>query len=302
MLLMSAKNYIFTINNPTDADRSKLTDMSYDSYRSDAGVDYIVYQLETGEQGTPHYQGYVSFKNRKTRNQVSGYFPRAHIEVAKGTPLQNKEYCTKPDGRLEGPFEYGTMPGGQGKRNDIEEFVTYVRESKPGLTHRDLILSHPSIVAKYPRFARTVVSNFAKTSTTPLVPRPGWQSELVDTLSTQPDSRTVRWYYDPVGNSGKSYFCKHYHVGNPSYCITGGKFSDIYYGYAGERVVFFDWARDVQDSFPYVVIENFKNGYFLNTKYEAFPNYFDPPHVVVFANFEPDRSKLSEDRWIIKCI
>ena len=63
--------------------------------------------------------------------------------------------------------------------------------------------------------------------------------------------------------------------------------------------MFFDLARSVQERVPYEVMENFKNGGFLNTKYESKWVKFKIPHVVVFANFLPDRLKLSEDRWNI---
>ena len=35
------------------------------------------------------------------------------------------------------------------------------------------------------------------------------------------------------------------------------------------------------------------------SKYESKPVIRNSPHVIVFANFEPDKSALSEDRWLI---
>ena len=37
-------------------------------------------------------------------------------------------------------------------------------------------------------------------------------------------------------------------------------------------------------------------------KYESKPICRNSPHVIIFANFEPDLDKLSNDRWIIKKI
>lgn len=157
--------------------------------------------------------------------------------------------------------------------------------------------------ARYPRFIHdyTRALEEDKVNREELNPRDGWQRELVDYLRGVPDPRKVVWYVDYVGNSGKSYFCTHY-MDNSSYYVTGGKASDIFYGYNYEKVVFFDLARMKQEIVQYDVMENFKNGQFYSTKYESKTVKFNVPHVVVFANFDPDRSKLSEDRWDVRVI
>lgn len=307
---MSAKNWCFTINNPEHGDISNLVYLDTELHRQSLDINYVIYQLEKGTSGTEHYQGYVQFTKRKTLNQVKAIFgSRSHLEVARGSPQSNKEYCSKEESRvLEQPvIEHGTIRGGQGKRNDIEEFVN-VASSQP-LSTQSLIEQFGPILAKYPRFVRTVVDHYTspRVLTPTLDPRPGWQSELFLDLATEPHPRTVRWYYDPVGGTGKSLFARRFSIGGDpihprAYLITGGRFADIFHGYRNERVVFFDWARDNQETFPYSVVENFKNGYFLNTKYEVLSKYFNSPHVVIFANFEPDQTKLSQDRWIIKNI
>lgn len=157
--------------------------------------------------------------------------------------------------------------------------------------------------AKYPRFVHSYIGQIeeSKVIKEPFVPRDGWQIQLVADLALIPDPRKVIWYVDLIGNSGKSYFATNYH-GKTSYYITGGKAADIFYGYQYEEVVFFDLARMKQEYVQYDVMENFKNGQFYSTKYECKVVKFAVPHVVVFANFQPDRLMLSADRWDIRVI
>ena len=49
----------------------------------------------------------------------------------------------------------------------------------------------------------------------------------------------------------------------------------------------------------YSAIESLKDGLLFSGKYEGGVKLFPPPHVVIFANFLPDMTKLSIDRWDI---
>lgn len=108
-----ARAYCFTLNNP-DEDEVLVPQTWPDNYN------YLVYQVEEGTEGTRHLQGYINFKNPVRFESFRKYFPgeRAHIERAKGTAKQNRAYCTKTEGRVDGPWEFGDMPE-QGKRNDL---------------------------------------------------------------------------------------------------------------------------------------------------------------------------------------
>lgn len=166
-----------------------------------------------------------------------------------------------------------------------------------------LMEEHSSAYAKYPRFIHDFIRAHEESKVTrqDLIPRDGWQSRLAEDLAATPDNRKIIWIYDIVGNSGKSYFATHFNA-KTSYYVTGGRAADIYYGYQYEAVVFFDLARMKQDIVQYDVMESFKNGQFYSTKYECKNVKFNTPHVVVFANFYPDTTKLSADRWDIRDI
>lgn len=283
----SVKAWCFTVNNPVEPY------LSFDSTH----VQCLVYQLERGESGTPHLQGYIEFTRRRTISQVKQYtgLERAHVERRLGSKEQAINYCTKDDGRIAGPWLFGELGNTAGKRNDLKVFVDAVSN---GLNRDDIIDEFPELLARYPRFVDAVFERkrVKELPTPDFRPREGWQQSLWTTCCTEPDPRAIIWYYDSTGNTGKSWFansCPN------AYVITGGKHADIFYAYKFEKVVIFDWPRDHEERFPYGVAESFKNGYFLSTKYEVKRVRFNVPHVIVFSNFYPDRSKLSQDRWEI---
>lgn len=89
----------------------------------DDEVQYLLYQKEVGKKGTPHFQGYIFLRRKKGFSTVEAILKRmragkAHIETCRGSHEENVAYCSKEDGRLDGPFEAGTPPQ-PGKRNDL---------------------------------------------------------------------------------------------------------------------------------------------------------------------------------------
>lgn len=183
-------------------------------------------------------------------------------------------------------------------RSDLNDYKRMVREGK---TRRELMEDCSEVLARYPRFCDEYLKMFLEESVTrqEFIPR-DWQIELNAELCGPADNRKIIWYCDIAGNRGKSFFASNF-SGN-AYVVNGGKAADIYYAYFYEPVVFFDLARQKEDIVAYDVMENFKNGYFLSTKYQVKRVKFNIPHVVVFANFMPDQSKLSADRWDIRVI
>lgn len=73
-------------------------------------LQYLVWQLESGQDETPHYQGYAYFGKAQTFAGVRDLGPRGHWEPRKGTHEQARTYCTKEASRVEGPWELGSPP------------------------------------------------------------------------------------------------------------------------------------------------------------------------------------------------
>lgn len=138
-----------------------------------------------------------------------------------------------------------------------------------------------------------------------------WQKEIVEIIKTEPDPRKIYWYYDRTGNTGKTSLAKHLCLKYPGEVLyMSGKASDVKYGIMcfqenkenNLRVVIFDYVRSIESFVSYEAIETVKNGIFFNNKYESKMVVYDEPHVIIFANFAPDQSKLSKDRWVIRDI
>lgn len=90
------RSWIFVCNNYTVADMEKL-----DNLNTQDKIDYLIYGKEIAETGTPHLQGYVVFKTKKTFNGCKDLLPfGCHIEKTCGTPEEAASYSRK-----EGDFK-----------------------------------------------------------------------------------------------------------------------------------------------------------------------------------------------------
>lgn len=108
----------------------------------------MVFGKEVGECGTKHLQGYVYWETQRSFNVVKGLLGgnRYHIERARGTPEQNRAYCTKDNDFTE----FGTIPE-QGRRTDLEDAARLLRDTG----RLDEVADHfPSTYIRYERGLR----------------------------------------------------------------------------------------------------------------------------------------------------
>lgn len=176
-----------------------------------------VWQLEMGENGTPHYQGYFEFLAAKTLGQVRS-MQAAHWVQRFGTQAQARDYCSKDDTRLEGPFRFGKW-GQVGARNDFQAALDLV---KSGANNEQLAQEVPGMFVRYHRGFEALRLN---------LPQPAAEEHPRDCIL----------YLGPT-HTGKSYRLRQECPSGPDwFWVRPGKWFD---GYQGQKGLVFDEIRD----------------------------------------------------------
>lgn len=129
----------------------------------------------------------------------------------------------------------------------------------------------------------------------------------MEEVKGEPDNRKIIWYFDQVGGSGKTEMAKSLLVTYPSSIfLSGGAFKDISYQIVKAKqdppIILVNLPRTSEGKVSYASFEAAKDGLVQSGKYEGGYRLFPQPHVIVFANFEPDYGSLSADRWEVRVL
>lgn len=116
------------------------------------GITYLVWQHEKGT--CAHTQAYAETKGQHSLNWFKKTFSHAHVEQRGGSQAQAIAYCRKSESRIAGPWELGRRKR-QGTKATIPSFIQDVRDGK---RRKELLESHPHIMARHSRFFWTVRS------------------------------------------------------------------------------------------------------------------------------------------------
>lgn len=136
-----------------------------------------------------------------------------------------------------------------------------------------------------------------------------WQQDIINIIEDIPDKRKVYWYWDGIGNVGKSFLCKYIAL-KYDVILCNGKTNDIFHQVNLWRQknknelqippCLIDVARSDFHHVNYSAIEQLKNGFLYSGKYEGGKVLGKSPHVIVFSNYETDVSQLSLDRLVVR--
>lgn len=288
------RNFCVTVNN--------FQECTVEDFKKETLISYGILGEEIGESGTPHLQGYLQLTKPQTISAFQKKLQKLGIKcalfIAKGTLEQNETYCTKEDGTIH---EWGT-PKAAGTRTDLADIRDMIKEEK---TDEDILAEYPGDWFRYRKSFNAYrkicenkkILNAIREEMKDVKLKP-WQDKAISKLMNQ-DDRKVLWVIDPIGNTGKSFLSKWLAAMHGAFEITSGATKDIAFAYNRQEIVVFDFSRQKEDFVNYSVIEDFKNGRIFSPKYESATIRFKPAKVIVFSNWEPDKSQLSEDRWDI---
>lgn len=298
--------YCATLNNYTPEDVAILR-------TPNSKLRYIIVGHEVGESGTPHLQIYFQLEKQAKLTTIKnwgGPFARMHFEAARGSPVQASDYCKK-EGNF---FELGERKENKpGARSDLDALHNAIRDGK---TYDEICEEHFEASCKYSRFIKERIQAlatekelhllreaFASASLKP------WQQALLDVVDAEVNPRKIHWLWESNGNVGKSWMAKYLMALRGAVLMTPGKKADMAYVYSKNpsKIVIFDLSRTTAPSEGkehfldgvYSLAEDLKNGMITSYKYDSTNVLTTGCHVIFFANYLPDMTKWSDDRYFI---
>lgn len=147
-----SRKWQLTINNPADKglDHEHLK-LALNKFK---GLAFYCMADEVGlETQTPHTHIFMVLRSPAMFSTVKNRFPDAHIEAARGSIIENRDYVAKSgkwendpksDTRVEGSFEASAeeppAEPGQGARTDIAEIY---RKIEDGMSNAEIMAANP---------------------------------------------------------------------------------------------------------------------------------------------------------------
>lgn len=283
-----SKSFAFTINNFTEEDKQnveRLKDLTNVLYAA----------FEKGQSGTPHIQGFATFKKSKKCSGVSKLIPRAHIEIAKGRKDHNYKYIIQginADGTRK---EHSTVfiehdTGTPGARTDLATFIDTARTK--------------GIKRAAEEYPVSYVRNYK-----------GVKALLIELAQPRTTAPTSYWLYGPTGigktffafqHSNKVYFADH----APNWYDGFNDHDWVIYDEVDKRQLPLGHILRVADEYAFMPQVkhghvNFTAPYVVFTStcspFDMFPNEDDQAQLYRRINFIGTKNKKEDDWTWIKC-
>lgn len=238
-----SRKYQITFNNPEE---HSVSHESINSTMKELHWTYYCLCDEIGEAGTPHTHLFFCCENAVKFERVKKLFPSAHIEAARGSCQENRDYIRKEGKYLSSEKketniidtfeEYGTMPLDRSAKSEtVSEQVLEMIEN--GCSNAEIIKAFPSYATK--------ISHLDKTRQTLLEEenKNTWRDVDVSYIFGETATGKTRYVMEKYGYSNV-------------YKITNYK--NPFDGYAGQDVILFDEFRS---SIPLSDMLQFLDGY-----------------------------------------
>lgn len=239
----ASRKYQLTINNPADHGFDHET--IREALGSLSGCVYWCMCDEVGTEGTLHTHLYLAFQNAKEFQTIHRRFYGAHIETARGTHRENRDYIRKEgkyrdtekaDTNLRGTFEEsGELPEENDRRvKQSEAILAMVQE---GASNAEILREYPSAMNHLPRIDQAR------------------QTLLEEKYRKQFRELAVTYIWGRTGVGKTRGVMERYGYENV-YRVTN--YSHPFDGYSGEPVILFDEFRS---SLPVTDMLKYLDGY-----------------------------------------
>lgn len=229
----SSKNWVFTLF-PLEDELWLEDDSPVDLWNPET-MKYIIYQLEKAPTtGKLHLQGCVQLKKKVRMQGVKKLFTpyTPHVEFMRGSIKEARDYCSKRETKLAGPWEFGEQIT-QGTRTDLAEVTKAIKE---GASKAKISNDYPEAVVKFSRgldyYRHSIECS------------PDWRQLTVTYLYGPPEVGKSRMAWDSEERRSLVYKVE-----------GDGQWWD---GYDHHRTILFD---DMQSNIPIVKLLSYLDGY-----------------------------------------
>ncbi len=224
------------------------------------GVRYICAQQEIAPTtGELHVQGFMQLETPKSLSAMKKKYGRTlnFQEHRYGSYQAMRDYCMKERTRAPGtePVEFGDFKK-PGQRSDLREFVEEVKSGKRKL---DLLESHTSIIARYPKFYK----------------------DIRELYPPKRDFKGNCLIIGPTG-CGKTTFART-NFENDMYVMPCGK-SLWFDGYEGQEIVLMD---DFSGQYPLSALLQLLDRWTQRVEIKGSHTWFNPMGILVTTNIHP---------------
>lgn len=135
-----------------------------------------------------------------------------------------------------------------------------------------------------------------------------WEIEVNNIIKEEPDKRSIHWFWEPKGCSGKTTYQKYIYTHYDDVIVLSGKAADMKNGIIDyknnnnklPRTILINIPRASLNFVSWAGLEEIKDMFFYSGKYEGGMVCGKCPHLICFANEKPPSDIVSEDRLIIK--
>jgi len=247
----------------------------------EGNVEWVTWQREKGENGTPHLQGYfVTKKNVKSPNGFNMKWikdninNKMHVEKRHGTHEQAVAYCNKKDTRVKGPWtlgEYKLLTESE-NREDVgarrkQSAAEVLRDAASGMTEMELWEKYPAHMTHYHKSVKAFM--------------------LTRQLGDRQQPRIVVLYGPP--GTGKSRRAQEMaRAIGPAYRWQASATGSVWWdGYdpCNHKVVIMD---DFKGGMPYTMLLRLLDRYGMHVEGKGVTTNFNPGWIIITSNHPPN--------------